>query len=295
MEALLGEALDIEWTHSEKNLHILQARPITTALQSDAEDQRPWYLSLHRSLDNLEALRMELEQQVLPGMDQDAEEMAAIELSQLNNRELAEEYLQRRRTLDKWLSIYKEKCIPMAHGLRLFGEFYNDLIKPEDPHEFVSLLHSDDLLAVQRNLQLHKMAELLRNDPRLLQQLKDRHEIPDGSKLKLMFEAFNRQYSGINWVLQKELDLTSWLVKLAEQDDDDKKARRQPADKEQAFFDQVPVAERGMAARILAVAKASYLLRDNDNLYLGKVRSGVSAAEQEIGKRIDSGAAEELG
>jgi len=291
LETLLGKALDIEWTYSDNSLHILQARPITAALQSEAGDERPWYLSLHRSLDNLEALRTELEQQVLPGMDHDAEEMRTIELSQLTNQELAEEYRQRSLILDKWLSIYKEKCIPMAHGLRLFGEFYNDLVKPEDPHEFVGLLHSDDLLAVKRNRQLHEMAELLRNDHHLLQQIKDRREIPDGSRLKLMFEAFNLEYSGISWVLQEELDLISWLVKLAEQDGDDKNEGLKQADREQAFFDQVPEAESGMAGRILAVAKASYLLRDNDNLYLGKVRAGVSAIEQEIRKRIDSGAA----
>jgi len=76
---------------------------------------------------------------------------------------------------------------------------------------------------------------------------------------------------------------------LAEQDSDAKNEGLKQADREQAFFDQVPETERGMADRILAVAKASYLLRDNDNLYLGKVRAGVSAAEQEIRKRIDSG------
>jgi phosphohistidine swiveling domain-containing protein len=294
LEASLGQALDIEWTYSDKGLHILQARPITTSLQSEAVDERPWYLSLHRSLDNLEALRTELEEQVLPGMDQDAEKMVAVELSQLTNQKLAEEYLNRSRILDKWLSIYKEKCIPMAHGLRLFGEFYNDLLKPEDPHEFISLLHSDDLLAVQRNRQLSEMAKLLRKDHRLLQQIKDGCEIPEGSNLKVMLEAFNREYSGINWVLHQELDLTSWLVKLAEQDGDDKNEGLKQADREQAFFDQVPEAESGMADRILAVAKASYLLRDNDNLYLGKVRAGVSSAEQEVRKRIGSGASEGL-
>ncbi len=290
LETLLGAALDIEWTYSDQRLHILQVRPITAALRSEAGDERPWYLSLHRSLDNLEALRTELEQQILPGMDHDAEAMRTVELAQLTNLELAEEYRRRSRILDKWLSAYKEKCIPMAHGLRLFGEFYNDLIKPEDPHEFVGLLHSDDLLAVKRNRQLREMAELLRKDARLLQQLKDRGELPDRSPLKLMLEAFNREYSGISWVVHEELDLISWLVKLAEQEDTDKSQRLQPIDKQQAFFDQVPEAERGMAERILAVAKASYLLRDNDNLYLGKVRAGVVGTEQEIRKRIDTGA-----
>jgi len=150
------------------------------------------------------------------------------------------------------------------------------------------------LLAVQRNRKLREMAELLRKDPRLLQQIKDGCEFPDGSRLKVMLEAFNRQYSGINWVLHQELDLTSWLVKLAEQDSDDKSEGLKQADREQAFFDQVPETERGMADRILAVAKASYLLRDNDNLYLGKVRAGVSAAEQQIRERIGSGASEGL-
>jgi pyruvate,water dikinase len=294
LEDRLGKALDIEWTYSKKGLHILQVRPITAALQSEAGDERPWYLSLHRSLDNLEALRTELEQQILPGMDQDAEKMAAVELSRFTNRELAEEYRRRNRVLDKWLGIYKEKCIPMAHGLRLFGEFYNDIIRPGDPYEFISLLHSDDLLAVQRNRQLHEMAELLRNDPCLLQRLKNCREIPDESRLKLMLESFKQKYSGIGWVLQGEQGLGSWLVKLAEQHNDDKKEQLKPADQEQAFFDQVPETERGMAERILAVAKASYLLRDNDNLYLGKVRAGVSAAEQEIRKRINSDAAEGL-
>lgn len=290
LESLIGEALDIEWTQSDKGLHILQARPITASLQKEADDQRPWYLSLHRSLDSLEALRTELEQQVLPGMDHDAEEMRRVELSQLSNQQLAGEYRRRCLILDKWLSIYKEKCIPMAHGLRLFGQFYNDLLKPEDPHEFVGLLLSDELLAVKRNRQLREMAELLRNDPDLLQQLKDRRKIPVGSRLDLMLEAFNREYSGIGWVLQEGLGLLSWLVKLAEQDDAGQSGRSHHADKERAFFDRIPEAEHGMAERILAVAKASYLLRDNDNLHLGKIRAGVSASEQEIRKRIDAGA-----
>jgi pyruvate,water dikinase len=294
LEASLGQALDIEWTYSGKKLHILQARPITTTLRSEEGDERPWYLSLHRSLDSLEALRIELEQQVLPGMDHDAEKMGAVELSQLSNQLLVLEYLDRRRILDKWLNTYKEKCIPMAHGLRLFGEFYNDLLKPEDPHDFINLLHSNDLLAVQRNRQLGEMAEMLRKDPCLLQQLKDGRELADESHLKVMLEEFSLEYSGINWVLHKELDLTSWLVKLAELESDDKNGELKQADREQIFFDQVPEAERTMAGRILDLAKASYLLRDNDNLYLGKVRAGVTAAEQEIRKRIDSGASEGL-
>jgi len=292
LEDLLGTAVDIEWTQSEAGLHILQARPITSILESRADDERLWYLSLHRSLENLEELQRELEQVILPGMDADADQMTAIDLPQLGNRELAEEHLRRGRVLDKWLQTYKEKCIPMAHGLRLFGEFYNDLIKPENPFEFVSLLHSEDLLAVQRNRQLRKIANVLRENPVLLERLKEGHKFSPDSPLQLLIDDFTRRYSGINWVLKDGLELCGWLVKLAEQEDLVHEPKR--AMTEECFLSNLAEEDRDYASRILLVAKASYLLRDNDNLYLGKVRAGVTAVEQEIRKRVDAGTAEEL-
>jgi phosphoenolpyruvate synthase/pyruvate phosphate dikinase len=292
LEDLLGTAVDIEWTQSEAGLHILQARPITSLLESRADDERLWYLSLHRSLENLEELQRELEQVILPGMDADADQMSAIDLSQLGNRELAEEHLRRSRVLDKWLQTYKEKCIPMAHGLRLFGEFYNDLIKPENPFEFVSLLHSEDLLAVQRNRQLCKIANVLREDPTVLERLKEGHEMSADSPLQLLIDDFTRRYSGINWVLKDSRELCGWLVKLAEQEDLVHEPKR--AMTEECFLSNLAEEDRDYASRILLVAKASYLLRDNDNLYLGKVRAGVTAVEQEIRKRVDAGTGKEL-
>ncbi len=295
LESLLGEAVDIEWTRSEQGLYILQARPITATLQSSSDDERPWYLSLHRSLENLEALQKELENDILPGMERDARQMTTVELSRLSNLELAEEYATRSQILEKWLQTYKDKCIPMAHGLRLFGELYNDLFKPEDPFEFVSLLHSDDLLAVQRNRQLHAMANLLREDLSLLQQLKEGGDIPPDSRLQSMRLEFDARFSGINWVLQDDFDLPAWLVKLAEQDSEETRADEPPVSTPQPSFDNLPDQERMVAERILAVARASYLLRDNDNLYLGKVRAGVAAAEQEVRKRRGAGDTEGLG
>lgn len=150
LEELLGDAVDLEWTFAKDQLYILQARPITATLTSREDDERPWYLSLHRSLENLEELQRDLEKHVLPSMDSDAKQMIMIDLTSLENDELAEEHERRSKRLKYWLQVYKDKCVPMAHGLRLFGEFYNDIVKPDDPFEFVSLLHSGDLLAVQR-------------------------------------------------------------------------------------------------------------------------------------------------
>ena len=292
LEELLGAAVDLEWTFSKDKLYILQARPITATLSPQADDQRPWYLSLHRSLENLEELQADLEQEVLPGMDRDAQQMALADLTVLDNHELAEEYAQRITILNRWLQVYKEKCIPMAHGLRLFGEFYNDLVKPEDPYEFVGLLHSDDLLAIQRNRQLHKMAAVLRDSPVLLEQLKDNQVIAPGHPFRAMLDEFAEHFSGMNWVLQGGLDLYGWLIKLAEEKNGFCDSASES--KENAFLQTLDSAEREFAARMLQVARASYLLRDNDNLYLGKVRAGVTAAEQEIRKRLAAGAGQGL-
>ena len=289
LEALLGDALDIEWTFSGGTLYILQARPVTKSLSATADDERPWYLSLHRSLDNLEELQRELEQEVLPGMERDAKQMASIKLGSLQNHQLQEEYSRRSQALQDWLQVYKEKCIPMAHGLRLFGEFYNDLVKPDDPYEFLRLLHSDDLLAVQRNRQLNEMAAVLRATPSLLKRVKEDRAIPAMSPLQEMLADFEERFSGMNWVLQGGLDLPGWLIKLAEQEPVSFGTEADSGT--DIFLDNLAEEERRIACRILNIAKSSYLLRDNDNLYLGKVRAEVASAEVEIKKRFAAGSA----
>jgi len=50
VETAFNQPQDIEWTLTETELFLLQARPITTRPGS-ADDQRGWYLSLHKSFD----------------------------------------------------------------------------------------------------------------------------------------------------------------------------------------------------------------------------------------------------
>ena len=292
LEELLGDAVDLEWTFAKDQLYILQARPITATLTSQEDDERPWYLSLHRSLENLEELQRDLEKNVLPSMDSDAKQMVMVDLTSIENYELAEEHERRSKRLKYWLQVYKDKCVPMAHGLRLFGEFYNDIIKPDDPFEFVSLLHSGDLLAVQRNRQLNTMANYLRNNPAELDHFRKTHSFSPEIPLKAMFDNFSERFSGMNWVLQGDLDLAGWLINIAELEDLPQESVS--ASSQSDFLDSLADDVHDIAVRILKVAKASYLLRDNDNLYLGKVRAGLTACEQEIRKRIAAGKAEGL-
>jgi phosphoenolpyruvate synthase/pyruvate phosphate dikinase len=61
---------DVEWTFKNGKLTLLQARPITTLGAETSGDQRGWYLSLHRSFDNLKELRHKIEQEHIPADDQ---------------------------------------------------------------------------------------------------------------------------------------------------------------------------------------------------------------------------------
>ncbi len=45
--------------------------------------------------------------------------------------------------------------------MNVLGTYYNDLIKPKDPYEFINLLRSEDLLARQKNRQLEYLGQML--------------------------------------------------------------------------------------------------------------------------------------
>ena len=100
-ETLFGSPQDVEWTYSKQILHALQARPITT-LAPSSEDQRPWYLSLHRSFDNLRNLRTQIETELIPRMEKEAHEMSLMDFSALPDSALAQEIRRRRQTHKKW-------------------------------------------------------------------------------------------------------------------------------------------------------------------------------------------------
>ena len=59
---------DVEWTYDGDSLVLLQSRPITTLSSGKPEDKRSWYLSLHRSFDNLKNLRRKIEEELIPAM-----------------------------------------------------------------------------------------------------------------------------------------------------------------------------------------------------------------------------------
>ena len=153
-EDLFGMPQDVEWTFQNGNLWVLQSRPITTTAAQGSDDKREWYLSLRRSFENLQVLRHKIEDELIPAMIEEARVLAGQDLVGLTDRELLEEIRRRTEIESKWVSVYWEEFIPFAHGVRLFGQFYNDVVRPQDPYEFVKLLGATEMESLERNRML---------------------------------------------------------------------------------------------------------------------------------------------
>ena len=280
-EQLFGRPQDMEWTVAGGQLYVLQSRPITTTVG----DERSWYLTLHRSCANLQQLRQTLEAELLPAMAADAAQLNRVDLATLDDAALLAEIAARRELLRSWEQRYRDSCIPMAHGIRLFGQYYNDRLQPRDPFQFTGLLAATEMLAVERNCRLEEMAALLRNEPQLAEAVR-RGQIPDGNRLGQLMAAFLRDFGDLAWVAGGSSPLPGLLLELARQ------PRRPPAtasrDVERLhdeYLAAVPKSERPFAADLLELARASYRLRDNDNLALGAISARLQEAIEEAARR----------
>ena len=284
-ESFFGTAQDVEWTYRGNLLFALQSRPITT-LRNKNGDVRQWYLSLHRSLENLKVLRRRIETELLPEMERNAVEMAAKDLTILSDVELAKELEQRKDILDRWQQIYREFCIPFAHGMRLFGQVYNDRVKPEDPYEFMALLKGADMVSVHRNNALRDLADWIDRDPDIASKLREGRLDDCDEHFVRAFRQMMLRFGGLTWGGQQfGANQAQVIALLLEMAGGDRKTVFSEAEKraelEQVYLSKFSKAEKTFAGELLDVARASYQLRDDDNTYLGKIEGELLAAVRE--------------
>ena len=62
---------------------------------------------------------------------------------------------------------------PTAHGLQQFARDYNDIVRPADPYDFVTLVRSPEMLASRRNREISRLAAILRENAPLRDPLTD--------------------------------------------------------------------------------------------------------------------------
>jgi pyruvate,water dikinase len=289
-EAIFGSPQDVEWTYSREILHALQSRPITTKAPS-SEDQRPWYLSLHRSFDNLRSLRTQIETELIPRMEKEAHELSLMDLSALPDSALAQEIRRRRQIHNTWIKIYWHDCIPFAHGMRLFGKIYNDIMKPEDPFQFMTLLRSPDMVSVRRNQMLEELSGLIREDPGNKACILAGNQDACKPEVRQLLERILDQFGDLAWENGRLGQDRGRLLRLVLQmpsraaNGNDLKAQ-QPRELDEAFLSRFEEGQQPYALELLDLARASYRLRDDDNIFMGKIEGQILAAVAEANRRI---------
>ena len=289
VEQFFGSPQDMEWTIRSGSLYILQARPVTAG--GPDGDRRAWYLTLRRSLENLKALRREVEGRWIPAMTSDARALAGVDPAALSDEGLAAEIERRRSLLDKWTGVYYAHFIPLAHGIRLFGQTYNDALRPADPYEFMDLLGGTEMISLERNRLLARMAGRIRENPQLAQSLRQGARAGVDGAFDADVETFSRTFGdlgcGTDRCFSGHDALFGLLLRMAEAppvrerfDAGEIEARRE------AFLSCFAGEARQRAAEILDLGRASYRLRDNDNIHLGKIEGALLAAVDEGKRRL---------
>ncbi len=294
-EEHFGTPQDVEWTRRGGEWLLLQSRPTTARRGGAGDDGRSWYLGLRRSFANLQELRAKIEGQRIPEAERTAAELAAVDLARLSDAELASEIERRRAIHRRWQEIYRAEFIPFAHGMRLFGEVYNERLKPTDPYEFTTLLRRGGLLSLERNRALARLAAILRERPELAACL----DAGDGAAedFRRELEAFLLRFGDFTCELGGQAlcaDALQPLVRLLrEMARRPEAARREAAADasrlEEAFYASFPEERRGEAAALLDLARASWRLRDDDNLHVGRIEVRLREAEAEGRRRLAAG------
>jgi pyruvate,water dikinase len=287
---------DLEWTFSENKLYVLQSRPITTGTSNKSGDNRSWYLSLHRSFENLKTLRKKIEQEFIPAMISEANDLLEIDLEILSDGDLAAEIKKRWEINHKWVNIYWEEFIPFAHGVRLFGQVYNDVMHPEDPYEFIDLLTQTNMASLERNRLLEDLADHIRNDHRLGEQLKDGIYPDEESVFTRKIDSFIKQFGDLTCAVTGGTQCalgTDPLVKIllemaahAPTGSNDRKSNH-AATLIEKFLNQFDDDKRSEADEMLELARNSYQLRDDDNIYLGRIEAQLLAATHTARHRLE--------
>jgi pyruvate,water dikinase len=275
---------------------VLQARPITTAA-GDRNDRRGWYLSLRRSYENLQQLRAKIEGELIPAMAREARELAALDIGLLSDDDLAQEVQRRVARNQYWSTVYWEDFIPYAHGARLFGQVYNDAVKPDNPYEFADLLTDTPMASMARNRELEALADQLRDQPEAADDLRQGRLEKLPASFRSALEGFVTRYgtltSGVTGDQGDDLG-DSTLVQLILTMASRAASSAAPPTRDQEALIRRFVAvfapqEQAWARDLLDLARSSYRLRDDDNIYLGRIESQARRATREAAARLAAG------
>ncbi|MGM0599394.1 MAG: PEP/pyruvate-binding domain-containing protein [Candidatus Rifleibacteriota bacterium] len=285
---------DVEWTIKENRITLLQSRPITVKKKIDPKtNRRDWDLSLKRSFNNLLDLQSKIKV-YLQNMADEAKKLKNRNLKLLSDKELTEKYNCASRALDYWTDIYWETFIPYGHGMRLFGQVYNEVICPEDPYEFITLLQKDANLATRRNNELQKLSQLIlsnKKNPELIKK-NELNKLPSQVKAQIRKIVDDFAMPSILLNLDNNDNYTrkffDFIVgRFAQYKDRDSKSTKDIKKLEKQFIEKFPEGEKRIwACDLLELGRHSFLMRDDDNVFLNRFKDIKSSILDEIKHRL---------
>lgn len=135
-ERALGATRQIEWQHSDGGLLVTRVHPASNL----APDDRAEAVLAIAPTEKLHAVRIQIEDEILPAMWSEANALAVVDLKAMTDAQLVEEAGRRTEAVGHWRLVRRTGLRPFAHGARAFGRFYYDLMRSEDPLEFRTLL-----------------------------------------------------------------------------------------------------------------------------------------------------------
>lgn len=298
VESILDAPVDIEWTGRAERLTLLQARPITTN-QPARDDARPWYLSLRPAVQKLKRLAEKVAEQRIPELSKLGEDYADQDLHRLDDGQLADAIAERAEAVERWKRIYWDEFIPLAHGVRRLGLYYNDAVQPESPYEFIGLLQGQEMLASRRNASIAALAKQLRQHPAAKALLASVAKEAQNKRLQEVIELLEADVrnapirQGLKTLFEEFLDITYAGERLAERPDSiiatllemvDEESVNRPhdpvppkgttvAELEERLFRAVGPEHTEEAREVLSIGRLSWRLRDDDNVLVGRLES----------------------
>jgi pyruvate,water dikinase len=290
-EEVFGSPQDVEWTFIGDELYVLQSRPITSVRAEQEQDSRAWYFTLTRSFENLRRLRTRVESELIPQMELEAKSFAQQDLSRLSDSDLAQELASRQQAHDRWKDTYWSEFIPLAHGIRLFGQVYNDAVRPSDPYEFMDLLGATEMVSLERNRRLENMAAMIREDSNLAHVLSNLSYPQTVHPFSVALEDFIDKFGDLS--CSEELctqggdAIVRLLLEMASRPAAKERFRTEDIEAlVQNFLSRFEGEERRRMEELLDLGRASYRLRDDDNIYFGMIQNQLRLATEESKGRL---------
>jgi pyruvate,water dikinase len=224
-------------------------------------------------------------------MELEAKAFAQQDLSNLSDSALAQELAGRQQAHDRWKDIYWSEFIPLAHGIRLFGQVYNDAVRPSDPYEFMDLLGATEMVSLERNRRLENMATMIRGDANLSNRLSNlsypRPDHPFSMALEDFIDTFGDLSCSEELCTQGGDAIVRLLLEMASRPAAEERFRTGDIEAlVESFLSRFEGEKRKNMEELLDLGRASYRLRDDDNIYFGMIQNQLRLASKESKERL---------